>query len=171
MTDPTDVTVAPDRAWHVELGDDELVVVHAPGDGTVVRRVLPVGVATLAQQFTTDPPRPEDLTNAIGAVADHLDDLVRERPDLVDAPVTMSGPEATAIAAVELGGSAVLPFVLHRDAAEDVFRTMATERRADRSKNPGLDPLLVDRVVAGCCTVVAVMRKLQLDSLVVTVAP
>ncbi|MEZ5248756.1 MAG: hypothetical protein R2713_05920 [Ilumatobacteraceae bacterium] len=96
---------------------------------------------------------------------------MRERPDLVDAPVSMSGPEATAIVAVELGGAAELPFELSRDAAEDVFRTMATERRADRAKNPGLDPLLVDRVVAGCCTVVAVMRKLQLDVLVVTAAP
>ena len=32
-----------------------------------------------------------------------------------------------------------------------------------------LDVLLVDRIVAGCCAVVAVMRKLQVDT--VTVLP
>ena len=45
------------------------------------------------------------------------------------------------IAAVELGRydrDAVHHFVLTRDAAEDVFRTLATERLADRVHNPGL---------------------------------
>jgi exopolyphosphatase / guanosine-5'-triphosphate,3'-diphosphate pyrophosphatase len=80
----------------------------------------------------------------------------------------MSSPEVTAMVAVELGRSASLPFVFERAAAEDVFRTLATERRIDRAKNPGLDPLLIDRVVAGSCVVVAVMRKLQLESVMVT---
>lgn len=149
---------------HVELGDREIVVVLDD------RRVpLPVGVLTLSADLTTDPPRPEDLTNAIGLVADHLDDVVRDRPDLVGAELTISGPEVTAMVAVEVGGPASLPFELGRAAAEDVFRTIVTEVRADRAHNPGLDVLLVDRIVAGCCAVVAVMRKLQVDT--VTVLP
>ena len=149
---------------HVQLGDRDLVVVV---DDQRVQ--LPIGVLTLSADITTDPPRPEDLTNAIGLVADHLDDVVRARPDLVGAELTISGPEVTAMVAVEVGGPATLPFELDRAAAEDVFRTIVTEGRADRAHNPGLDVLLVDRIVAGCCAVVAVMRKLQVDT--VTVLP
>jgi exopolyphosphatase/guanosine-5'-triphosphate,3'-diphosphate pyrophosphatase len=159
--------------WQVELHDHEIVVALAeggPGSGEPgLDGRLPIGVVTLGHTLASDPPRPEELTNAIGAVADHLDDLVRARPDLVGADVTLRAPEATAVVAVELGCPARLPFVLERAAAEDVFRTVATESRADRARNPGLDPLLVDRVVAGACAVVAVMRKLQLGT--VTVAP
>jgi exopolyphosphatase/guanosine-5'-triphosphate,3'-diphosphate pyrophosphatase len=147
---------------HVDVGDHEIVVVLDD------RRVaLPIGVVSLSSDLATDPPRPEELTNAIGLVADHLDDIVRDRPDLVGADLSMAGPEVTAMVAVELGGTAVLPFALGRAAAEDVFRTLVTERRADRVHNPGLDVLLVDRVVAGSCAVVAVMRTLQLDSVMV----
>ncbi len=131
---------------------------------------IPVGIDVLtAHHLESDPPRPEELTNAIGAVVDHLDDLVRIDPDVIGATTTVRGPEAEAIAAVEVGAAPTLPFALTREAAEDVFRTLATEGRADRALNPGLDPDLVDRAVAGCCVVVGVMRRLHLS--VVTVAP
>ena len=43
--------------------------------------------------------------------------------------------------AVEHGGVAEgAAVVLERDAAEEVFRALATETRADRLHNPGLDP-------------------------------
>lgn len=147
-------------SWQVDLGDHEIVVTH-----TDLRWSAPLGVRSLLAQLLGDPPRPDELTNAVGAVADHLDDLVRERPDVIGAPVTMRGPEVTSVVAVEVGGTAPLPFRLDRAAAEDVFRTVATEPRADRARNPGLDPLLVDRIVAGSCAVVAVLRKLQLDAI------
>jgi exopolyphosphatase / guanosine-5'-triphosphate,3'-diphosphate pyrophosphatase len=148
---------------HIDISDDDLVVVIDE-----VRTSLPIGIVTIADDLVTDPPRPEEFTNAIGLVADHIDDVVRDHPDLIGAEVSMSSPEVTAMVAVELGRSASLPFVFERAAAEDVFRTLATERRIDRAKNPGLDPLLIDRVVAGSCVVVAVMRKLQLESVMVT---
>lgn len=132
--------------------------------------ILPVGIDTLANDLAlSDPPRPEALTNAIGVVFDHFDDVVRALPAVLGSAVDVTGPEATAIAAVEVGGPASLPFVLSREAAEDVFRTLATESHRQRAHNPGLDPLLVGTVVAGCCAVVAVMRRLQLDE--VTVRP
>ena len=51
----------------------------------------------------------------------------------------------TTVAAVELGLATydrglVHHFELSRDAAEDVFRTLATEPLADRVHNPGLHP-------------------------------
>jgi exopolyphosphatase / guanosine-5'-triphosphate,3'-diphosphate pyrophosphatase len=132
--------------------------------------ILPVGIDTLVErELLADPPRPEELTNAIGAVFDHFDDVVRELPAVIGAAVEVEGAEARAIAAVEVGGPPSLPFVLTRLAAEDVFRTLATEPSRQRSHNPGLEPSLVDTVVAGCCALVAVMRRLHLDE--VTVLP
>jgi exopolyphosphatase / guanosine-5'-triphosphate,3'-diphosphate pyrophosphatase len=130
--------------------------------------ILPVGIEMLAEDLLlSDPPRPEELTNAIGVVFDHFDDVVRELPAVLGTAVGVAGPEAGAIAAVEVGGLAHLPFVLSREAAEDVFRTLATESHGQRAHNPGLDPALVRTVVAGCCAVVAVMRRLQLDEITV----
>ncbi|MCU1360274.1 MAG: hypothetical protein JWN99_1563 [Ilumatobacteraceae bacterium] len=129
---------------------------------------LPVGIDTLAHDFlVSDPPRPEELTNAIGVVFDHFDDVVREIPEVVGSDVHVAGAEGRAMADVEVGGPAPLPFVLTRDAAEDVFRTLATESHVQRARNPGLDPAVVRTIVAGCCAVVAVMRRLQLEELTV----
>lgn len=147
---------------HVDVGANEIVVAI---DGRPV--ALPIGVVSLSSGLVTDPPRPEELTNAIGLVADHFEDIVRDHPDVVGAEISIAGPEVTAMVAVEQGGAASLPFALRRDAAEDVFRTLVTESRADRTHNPGLDLSLVDSVVAGSCAVVAVMRRLHLESLTV----
>ena len=56
---------------------------------------------------------------------------------------------------------------LAREAAEEVFRALATERRADRLQNPGLDPRRVDTILGTCCLVLAVMRRLRLDRVLV----
>jgi exopolyphosphatase/pppGpp-phosphohydrolase len=130
--------------------------------------LVPTGAATLAsREIAGDPPRPEELTNAIGFVTDHLDDLVRERPDIVGLPVVLIGPEAEAIAAVEAGHTPTLPMRLERDVVEEVFRTLATEATPDRARNPGLAPELVGTVVAGCCIAVAVMRRLHLAEITI----
>jgi exopolyphosphatase/guanosine-5'-triphosphate,3'-diphosphate pyrophosphatase len=152
-------------AVRISFGPSEMAVVVGAESF-----VLPVGIDTLLErELRTDPPRPEELTNAIAAVADELDDVVRLAPAIVGAGVEVAGADARAIAAVEVGGEARLPFMLSRDAAEDVFRTLATETRAERARNPGLPTDLVASVVAGSCAMVAVMRRLQLDS--VTVLP
>ena len=49
-------------------------------------------------------------------------------------------------------------FVLTRAAAEDVFRTLATEKRADRIHNPGLEEARADVIVGGIAILVAIMR-------------
>jgi exopolyphosphatase/guanosine-5'-triphosphate,3'-diphosphate pyrophosphatase len=148
----------------VEVGP-RACVLRAAG----VEHVLPFGPTLLTEnELQSDPPRPEQLTNAIGLVADHLDDLLRTAPDVAAAGhVQVAGPEMRAIASVELGAGAVLPFVLDRAAAEDVFRTLATEPPTTRARNPGLDPDLVGTVVAGCCVLVALMRRLHLEEVLV----
>src|SRR4029077_2368719 len=79
----------------IRLGDDDTVV-HVDGK----RYVIPVGAETLSRsELVSDPPRPEELTNAIGIVVDHLDDVVRTLPGVTEADVvSLVGDMATAIA-------------------------------------------------------------------------
>ena len=148
----------------IDIGDDETTFAVA-GEP---RFVAPVGIKTLTTDVLNgDPPRPEELTNAIGLVVDHLDDLLREHPDVAGLRTVVGGAVAHEIAAVELGHVPQLPLTLSRDAVEDVFRTVATESARDRSKNPGLQGGMVDVIVAGCCVAVAIMRRLQLDEIAV----
>ena len=150
------------NALLIRLGNDETMV-ELDGE----HHVIPLGAVSLgANEFVSDPPRPEELTNAIGSVADHLDDMLRVLPNAAEAgEVDVVGEMATIIAAVEFGGDPALPFVLPRDAAEDLFRTVATESSAERALNPGLPAEAVETIVAACCIVVALMRHLHLHTI------
>jgi exopolyphosphatase/guanosine-5'-triphosphate,3'-diphosphate pyrophosphatase len=102
----------------------------------------------------------------------HLEDVTRELPAsrLARTVVGVAGT-VTQIAALELGGydrSAVHHFRLTRAAAEDVFRTVATETLSRRRHNPGLHPERADVIVGGCCVLVGVMRHLQLEEVLVS---
>lgn len=148
------------------LGDDAGVEVAS----------VDVGAVRLTEALLrADPPRPDELANAIGLVQDHLDDVLRELPGLLESPafVGIAGT-ITTVAAVELGLPTFDParidgFRLTKDACEDVFRTLATEPLADRLHNPGLPPERADVIVGGCCVLVAVLRRLHLQSIVVSV--
>ncbi len=171
-------------AWHLAGGDDPVgrwVVEHLQPsavlrltphpdrlDAEIAGRLisLPIGLdALVAALAGGDPPRPEDLTNTIGLVIDHLDDLVRAEPQALDAPVELHGPAAATLAAVEAGSPVTGPSELSRDAAEEVFRVLATESVADRRHNPGLPAEEVGSIVAVCCLTVAILRALRLDRL------
>lgn len=132
---------------------------------------LPVGASWLTDTYLHgDPPRPEELTSALSVVGLHLDDLVREIPEVTSASTFLGlGGTFTTMAAVELGLAVYDPsrvdgFVLTRAAAEDVFRTLVTEREADRVHNPGLPVSRARTILGGSCAVVAVMRHFDLDS-------
>lgn len=136
---------------------------------------IPFGALTsTASHILSDPPRPEDLTNLIGAVSDELEEISRDIPSLL-TPARVIGVAGTivTIAMVELGlpsfdDAIVHGFTLTRDAAEDVFRTMATESLAQRKSNPGLSSERADIIVAGCCILVGTMRRLRLNEITVS---
>ena len=136
---------------------------------------IPFGAVTSTDShISSDLPRPEDLTNLIGAVSDELEDITRDHP-IVGTPMRTVGVAGTivTIAAVELGlhqfdDSALHGMALSRDAVEDVFRTVATEPLALRVQNPGLGPDRADIIVAGCCILVATMRRLRLSEITVS---
>ncbi len=136
---------------------------------------IDVGAGRLTErELHSDPPRPEELTNAIGLVWDHLDDVLRELPGAADAGTIVGlGGSVRVAASVELGlpvydSAAVHGFRFSRAAVEDTFRTLATERLADRLHNPGLPADRAEVIVGGCCVMVAVLRRLDAPGLVVS---
>jgi exopolyphosphatase/guanosine-5'-triphosphate,3'-diphosphate pyrophosphatase len=143
--------------------DDHALVVAVDG-GSV--HTVGVGPATLlaGPLHGSDPPLPADLTNALGLVQDHLDDLLIEDPSIAAAPaVIASGAHAEAMARVEIGADEIpIGYELHRADADEVFRTLAVEDAADRRHNPGLPDEHVDSIVATCCVILGVMRRLDL---------
>ncbi len=123
-----------------------------------------------------DPPRPEELSNCLAEIEQHLDDVAREVPGAGSAVrfVGLAGT-VTTVAAVEIGlaeydRDAIHHFVLTREAAEDVFRTLATEAIEDRRHNPGLDPGRVDVIVGGCCILVGIFRYFGFSECIVSEA-
>lgn len=150
----------------VEVGPLTTAFSHAGRDMRI-----PVGpdVLLTTDLVNPDPPTAADLTNAIGRVADHVDDVLRELPGTMDAhDVHARGDELWHLATVEHGAALTTPsVVLDRDAAEEVFRALATESRADRLHNPGLEPDRVDTVLATSCVLVGMMRRLQLDRITI----
>jgi exopolyphosphatase / guanosine-5'-triphosphate,3'-diphosphate pyrophosphatase len=145
------------------------------GPGGVVS--VNVGCVRVTEKFLqSDPPSPEELSQTLSIVRDHLDDVARTLPASLEAPalVGLAGT-VTTIAAIELGlpqydRERVHHFVLTREAAEDVFRTLATESRAQRIHNPGLEEARADVIVGGAAILVAIMRYFARDECLVSEA-
>lgn len=143
----------------LSIAFDAREIVFSSDDATYT---VPVGVDTLSAMIGGDPPQPEELINAIGLLMDHIEDVIREVPTAAGADrIECSGVGLGTIAAVEVGGLAESPFLLTREAAEEVFRTLATEKASDRALNPGLPATEVHQVLGVCCAVVAVLRALH----------
>jgi exopolyphosphatase / guanosine-5'-triphosphate,3'-diphosphate pyrophosphatase len=173
-------------ASELNPGDGPFLVVDIGGGSTefIVGRDEPVGTVSvdlgcvrITEKFLEhDPPQPEELANAIGVVRDALDDVVRSVPAVLDAArlVGLAGT-ITTMAAVEMGlaeysRDRIHHFELTRAAAEDVFRTLATESRADRVHNPGLEEARADVIVGGALILVTIMRHFEFDTCLVSEA-
>lgn len=152
-----------------------------PGDGGVPQVTglmsVDVGCVRLTEAWLhSDPPAPEELSQAISVVDAHLADVDRLLPAAGRAKTLVGvAGTVTTVAAVELGLSeydseALHHFRLTRAAAEDVFRTLATEPAELRRHNPGLEPGRVDVIVGGTAILVAVMRHWAFDELIVSEA-
>jgi exopolyphosphatase/guanosine-5'-triphosphate,3'-diphosphate pyrophosphatase len=153
-------------------GSTELVVGRDEPAGV---QSMDVGCVRITEKFLHhDPPRPEELSDALMEVRDQLEEAVRAVPVLSEAQqmVGLAGT-VTTVAAVELGlaeydRDRIHHFWLTRPAAEDVFRTLATESRAARLGNPGLEEARADVIVGGCVVLVAVLRYFDLSGCLVS---
>ena len=136
-----------------------------------------IGCVRVTERFLHgDPPAPEELSQAISVIHSYLDDVERELPAATGARrlIGLAGT-VTTMAAVEMGLATydrerVHHFELTREAAEDVFRTLATEPRADRVHNPGLEEARADVIVGGALILVTVMRHFGFASCLVSEA-
>jgi exopolyphosphatase / guanosine-5'-triphosphate,3'-diphosphate pyrophosphatase len=143
---------------------------------------IDLGSATLTEaELPSDPPRPEELSNAVALVLDAVDGALRVLPDADDSPTLIGvGGTVVTVAAVELGlaltdsggqedeAHPVLHgFYLTRAAAEDVFRTLAGEPLVDRVHNPGLPRARAPVIVGGCCLLVGLLRRLHAPGMLV----
>jgi exopolyphosphatase/guanosine-5'-triphosphate,3'-diphosphate pyrophosphatase len=152
-------------------GSTELIYGASEVEGLVS---LDVGCVRLTERFIEhDPPQPEELTACISYVDAYLDDVLRELPASARARMVGLAGTITTVAAVEIGllvydRDAIHHFELTRAAAEDVFRTLATESHDDRLHNPGLEPARADVIVGGCCILVAIMRRYGFDDCLVS---
>jgi exopolyphosphatase/guanosine-5'-triphosphate,3'-diphosphate pyrophosphatase len=165
--DPAD---GPFLVFDIGGGSTEFAVGITEPDGVLS---VDVGSVRLTEQWLhSDPPTAEELSMAVSVVRAHLEDVTRELPDARRARqlVGVSGT-VTSVAAVELGRydrDAVHHLHLTRAAAEDVFRTLATEVLADRRENPGLHPDRAPVIVGGCCILVAILRHFDVDHVLVS---
>ncbi|MEZ5410502.1 MAG: hypothetical protein R2761_20920 [Acidimicrobiales bacterium] len=176
---------APRKVVTIDLGGGSTELAAGPTGASAASQVwsVPIGGRSITAAYIhSDPPRADELSAALSIIELHLDDVRREAPELVadlgSAVVVGLGAVVT-LAAIEVGlvdgdpntGSGNGPlhgFVFSREAAEDVFRTIATEHRADRVHNPGLPPTRVDEIVGAGAVLVETMRQLGLTQLVVS---
>lgn len=175
-TMPPGETMPPPNAMQpgevtVRIGD-HVVGIEIHGGGTID---IPVGPLALLDGplGTSDPPTPVDLTNALGLVQDHLDDVLIASPSLAASPrIVVTGDHALAMARVEIGKDTIPDgYTLERTAAEEVFRTLAVETRGDRGFNPGLDAGHVESIIGTCCVILGLMRRLGLQEIPISASP
>jgi len=148
------------------------------GSGTCEAGVsVDMGCVRMTEKYIEhDPPRPEELVACLSVTEAHIDEVVHQFPAMASARqfVGLAGTVSTA-AAVELGlatydRAAVHHFRLTKAAAEDVFRTLVTEARADRIHNPGLEEGRADVIVGGLCVLVQIMRSFGFEDCLVSEA-
>ena len=161
--------IAPDGVI-IDLDDNSMLVALPDGASEEV----PWGAVNLTSAWLADddPPRPEALTNALGAIDDHLDDIERVHSTFRTFDrFTLRGLSIVALAQLEVGSAAPPAEVfLDRQSAEEVFRMIATEPSAQRVHNPGLPSDAVETIVATCVIVLALMRRLKLGSVMLDTA-
>jgi exopolyphosphatase/guanosine-5'-triphosphate,3'-diphosphate pyrophosphatase len=154
-------------------GSTEFVVGTTEPEGVLS---IDMGCVRLTEKFLQqDPPAPEELSQAPSVVRDYLDDVARDLPATREAELVGLAGTITTVAAVEQGlaeydRDRIHHFVLTKDAAEDVFRTLATERRDDRIHNPGLEEARADVIVGGAAILVAIMRYFEHSTCLVSEA-
>ena len=165
---------APTPYLVVDIGGGSTELVYGSSAPEALRS-LDVGCVRVTEQWlVSDPPEPEELSNAIVTVRDELADLARELPQLREAATVIGlAGTVTTVAAIEQGlaeydRDRIHHFRLTHDAAEDVFRTLAIESIEERRHNPGLEPERADVIVGGAVVLVSIFRTFGFEEILVS---
>lgn len=170
--------VAPCVVFDIGGGSTEFSI-SSPVDATVCEKVvsIPIGsVRITARHLESDPPKPEELTNAISDICDYLSDVEKQIPNIRRAKKWIGvAATVTTTASVEIGlhefdATKIHEYTLTREMVEEVFRTLATESLADRIHNPGLERQRADVIVGGVAIIVAIMRHFELSEITTSCA-
>lgn len=176
-TSELDPALGPYLVVDIGGGSTEFILGADGADGVDGVVSVDVGCVRLTEAYLHhDPPQPEELAACLSVIDAHLDDVLRAVPKVGGARtlVGLAGT-VTTVAAVEIGletydRDRIHHFRLTHEAAEDVFRTLATETRAQRIHNPGLEEARADVIVGGCCVLVSLFRRLGFDEMIVSEA-
>lgn len=146
-------------------------------DGVEASVSMPIGAVNLSEEYLlADPPLPEELSTCVTVARAHVDEALGQLPAaarhalLIGIAGTVTTSAAVEIGLLEYDRDALHGFVLTKAAAEDVFRTLATETVAQRLDNPGMFPGRERVIVGGCCVLVSVLRALGAESILVSEA-
>ena len=169
-----DIAQGPFLVFDIGGGSTEFVYGVTEAEATMS---LDIGCVRLTEKYVEhDPPLPEELVMCLSMTEVHVDDVLRQMPQLHNARtvIGLAGVVSTA-ASVEIGlleydRDQIHHFILTKEAAEDVYRTLVTESREDRLHNPGLEEGRADVIVGGMCALVQVMRSLDLQQVLVSEA-
>ncbi|NNE75429.1 MAG: Ppx/GppA family phosphatase [Acidimicrobiales bacterium] len=134
-----------------------------------------MGCVRFTEKFIEhDPARPEELVMCLSMAETIIDEVARNNPTMGMANRLVGLAGTVAAAAVIEQGLAIYDrdkvhhFVLTKEAAEDVFRTLASESREERLGNPGMEEARADVIVGGMCILIAVMRYFDFDECLVS---
>ena len=170
---PTSTRPAPYLVVDIGGGSTEFVLGTDAPEGWC--RSTSGACASPSSSCTSDPPAPEELSNAVAVVRDHLADVPRAIPGAADAAtlVGLAGT-VTTVAAVELGlpeydRERIHHFRLTRDGGGGrVPHARHRERPRNARTTPGLEPGRVDVIVGGALVLVAILRVLGFDEMLVS---
>lgn len=165
--------VAPCVVFDIGGGSTEFSI-SSPVDATVCEKVvsIPIGsVRITGRHLESDPPEPEELTNAISDIRDYLTDVEKQLPNIrrakkwIGVAATVTTTASVEIGLQEFDAAKIHEYVLTREMVEEVFRTLATESLADRIHNPGLERQRADVIVGGLAIIAAIMRHFELSEI------
>jgi exopolyphosphatase/guanosine-5'-triphosphate,3'-diphosphate pyrophosphatase len=155
-------------------GSTEFVVGTTEPEGMIS---VDVGCVRISEAWLhSDPPAPEELSQAVHVVREHIVDVLREVPAVSQAKTLIGlAGTVTTVAAIELGLTEYDPKLVHHSrlshaSVEEVFRTLATESAEERRHNPGLEPGRVDIIVGGIIVLVSILRMTGFEELLVSEA-
>ena len=155
-------------------GSTEFVLGTDAPDGLVS---LDIGCVRITEQYLeSDPPAPEELSAAVARCATCVADVPRVDPRCSRRGDARRSRRHHHDRRRDRAGAARVrpredpPLPLTREAAEDVFRMLATETAAQRAHNPGLEPGRVDVIVGGTSCSSAILRVLGFDEMLVSEA-
>jgi exopolyphosphatase/guanosine-5'-triphosphate,3'-diphosphate pyrophosphatase len=155
-------------------GSTEFVVGTEAPEGKLS---VDVGSVRLTEAWLhSDPPEPEELSQAVHVAREHVVDVIREVPAVKEAKTLIGlAGTVTTVAAIEMGLAEYDATRIHhsrltRAEVEEVFRTLATESLEQRRHNPGLDPGRADVIVGGVIVLVTILRTMGFDELLVSEA-